>query len=202
MKTITFIFFGLLLVSCTSEPLDVRYYLLHTPSQPIKTTADQANLPIVLVQKIKLADYLRQSSMSMQIGQHEMYYSRQDVWAETLQSSFQKALLQDLNISTQHLYTHNFTPNTAQTMANIELKLEHFHATDDSTVITSGQYWITPTTSKNTQNVSANSIVQNFYFELTLEEDGYPHAVKQLRKLVTMLSKQINQDTLGMTVAQ
>jgi uncharacterized lipoprotein YmbA len=198
MKIVTICLSIGLLISCTSEPLSVRYYLLHTPesnvsnitlaTQPIKAK------PIVVLQLLNVADYLRQSSLVMQVSQHELHYSRQDVWAEKLQSSFYKTLLQDLNAIGQRNYIAATSPNATFAMTTVSIQLEHFHATGASTVVSSGRYRVSvldPETDKSKDRVTLS---HTFFFESDLKQDGYAHAVEQLRTLIVSLAEKIEKD--------
>ena len=181
------------LSSCTSEPLSVRYYLLHTPENKVTNTIDNAK-PIVILRLLDVADYLRQPSLVMQVDQFELHYSHQDVWAEKLQSSFFKALLQDLNISGNTNYVASSSPEAINAVTTINVKLEHFHATDASTVVSSGQYWLSAHDRKNDKNKDLPNSSHSFYFKSELKQDGYAQAVKQLRALMASLAKQIEKD--------
>jgi uncharacterized lipoprotein YmbA len=198
MKIMTICLCLALLISCTSEPLNVRYYLLHTPENNVLNTIIETKpvkaKPIVVLQLLNVADYLRQSSLVMQINANELHYSRQDVWAEKLQSSFYKALLQDLNTTDQRNYVALTSPNAIYAVTAIKVKLDHFHVTDASTVVSSGRYWLSekdPQTNKN-ENFAASE--HSFFFESELKQDGYAHAVEQLRTLVVNLAKKIEKD--------
>lgn len=179
--------------SCTSEPLSVRYYLLHTPENKVTNTSDNAK-PIVVLQLLDVADYLRQPSLVMQVDQYELHYSHQDVWAEKLQSSFFKALLQDLNTTEQRNYVASSSPEAINAIMKISVKLEHFHATNASTVVSSGRYWLSAHKLQNDKNKDLANSSHSFYFRSELKQDGYAHAVKQLRTLVDDLAKQIEKD--------
>lgn len=181
------------LVSCTSEPLSVRHYLLHTPENTMINTSDNAK-PIVALQLLDVADYLRQPSLVMQVGQFELHYSHQDLWAEKLQSSYFKALLQDLNSSGQRSYVAASSPEAIKAITTIKVKLEHFHATDASTVVSSGHYWLSAKQLTKDKTKDLTSASHSFYFESELKQDGYAYAVKQLRALVANLAKQIEKD--------
>jgi uncharacterized lipoprotein YmbA len=203
MKIVTICLSVALLIGCTSEPLSVRYYLLHTPenkvpnitlvTQPIKTQPIKTK-PTVVLQLLNVADYLRQSSLVMQVNQHELHYSRQDVWAEKLQSSFYKALLQDLNAIGQRNYVTSSSPNATLATTTISIQLEHFHATDTSTVVSSGRYWVSADEPKTDKSKDLVTSIHTFYFESDLKQDGYAHAVEQLRTLVASLSNEIERD--------
>ncbi|GAC18053.1 PqiC family protein [Paraglaciecola arctica] len=192
MKIIT-ICLCILLISCTSEPLNVRYYLLHTPQKKVDTKSDVAK-PIVVVQSLKIADYLRQSNLVLQVDEYELHYSRQDVWAEELGSSFYNALLQDLNTNSQRNYVASSSPEAIGATTTINIKLEHFHATDASTVVSSGRYWLSANDLKTAKNKVLATSSHSFYFESQLKQDGYSHAVEKLRTLVVNLANQIEKD--------
>lgn len=183
----------MLLISCTSEPLNVRYYLLHTPQPKVDIKSDVAK-PIVVVQSLKIADYLGQSNLVLQVGEYELHYSRQDVWAEELQSSFYNALLQDLNSHGQRNYVASSSPEAITATTSINIKLEHFHATDASTVVSSGRYWLSGNELKTGKNKVLATSSHSFYLESELKQDGYSHAVEKLRTLVDNLAKQIEKD--------
>ena len=192
MKTIT-ISLCMLLISCTSEPLNVRYYLLHTPQNKVDIKSDVAK-PIVVVQSLKIADYLRQSNLVLQVDEFELHYSRQDVWAEELESSFYNALLQDLNTYGQRNYVAASSPEAISAATTIHLKLEHFHATDASIVVSSGGYWLSVNDLKAGENKKLTTTSHSFYFESELTQDGYSHAVEKLRTLVGNLASKIEKD--------
>jgi uncharacterized lipoprotein YmbA len=191
MKILITLLLTLMGTACTSAPQTVHYYLLHTPSLQ-QTDNSHSGKPTVALKTIVVADYLRQSSLVLQLNQHELYYSRQDVWAESLQSSFTKALLQDLNHSTPLSYISALAPS-GPISDQVSIKLEHFHITHNASVVASGHYWLT-----NNDSPLASSFSKTFFFERPLQEDGYEHAVQQLRKLVTALAQQLGQDVANM----
>ena len=193
MKTVMICLCMALLSSCTSKPLSVHYYLLHTPDNNVSHQVDESK-PTVVLQLINVADYLQQSSLVMQIGQHELHYSHQDVWAEKLQASFYNSLLKDLNVAGQRNYVASSSPNVSLAVTSVAITLEHFHATDVSTVVSSGQYWLSENMTSTNQRKSVVASSHSFFFESELKQDGYSHAVKQLRTLITRLAKQIETD--------
>lgn len=192
MKIITFCL-CMLLLSCTSEPLNVRYYLLHTPQNTGDIKSATAK-PIAVLQALSIADYLRQSSLVLQVDEHELHYARQDVWAEALQSSFYNALLQDLNTIGLRNYVAATAPDAQGASTIIRVQLDHFHATDASTVVSSGRYWLSVKDLKGDKNNVMAAAAHGFYFESELTQDGYAHGVEQLRTLVSHLANQIEKD--------
>lgn len=193
MKILTIFLCMTFLSSCTSEPLSVRYYLLHTAENKVAKTNDKKEATIVL-QLLNVAEYLRQPSLVMQVNQHELHYAQQDVWAEKLQTSFHAALLQDLNNIGKRNYVTSTSPEAINAGMAIIVMLEHFHATDESTVISSGHYWLSAQSLQKNRNENLSNSSHAFYFESELKQDGYAHAVKQLRTLVDNLANQIEKD--------
>lgn len=181
-----------LLAACATESSSVRYYLLHTPEDQVSTVPDKTK-PTTVLQVVEVADYLQQSSLVMQVDQHELYYSREDVWAEKLQLSFYKALLLDLNALGQRNYVAFTAPDANEATSSISIKLAHFHATGNSTVVSSGRYWLSSINQENQQQILP-PVSYPFFFESELQQDGYAQAVKQLRTLVTSLARQIDKE--------
>ncbi|MFT2092956.1 membrane integrity-associated transporter subunit PqiC [Paraglaciecola sp. 2405UD69-4] len=170
-----------LLTSCTSAPLSVNYYLLHTPT-PIASEAISKKTQIYF-SSLSIADYLHQKSLVIQISQHELHFSRQDLWAEDLKQSFYKALKHDLNLSSGNQYgsTSPFSENELI----LKVNLEHFNITNEASVISSGTYRIQD---------NNKWLDKPFYVSAPLLKNGYPHAVTQLRSTIETLAKQINAD--------
>jgi uncharacterized lipoprotein YmbA len=193
MKLIITLLSLVLLASCTSKPLMVKYYSLHTPDNKILNTRVQTK-PIIILQMVDVAEYLNQSGLVMQIDKYELYYSRQDVWAEKLQSSFYKALLEDLNAAGQRNYVVYNSPSAVFASSKIKVELAHFHATDTSTVVSSGRYWLSLNDPQAAENKKFTTTSQVFFFESELKQDGYAHAVEKLRTLINDLAKQIEKD--------
>jgi uncharacterized lipoprotein YmbA len=193
MKIVIILLFLGFLASCTSKPLMVKYYLLHTPENQISDININTK-PIVILQMMDVAEYLNQSGLVMQVDKYELYYSRQDVWAEKLQSSFYKALLEDLNATGQHHYVVHNSPNAMSASSHIKVELEHFHTTDTSTVVSSGRYWVSFNKAHPHKNTDITTTSHSFFLESDLNQDGYAHAVEQLRRLIDSLAKQIDKD--------
>ena len=193
MKTILLLLLIIALFSCNSAPVNIHHYLLNTPMAVVAVQKNQT-LPIVVLKQVNIADYLRQSNLVMLLAQHELYYSRQDVWAESLQSSFYQALLQELNQSSSHNYVSVQSPLADKASTSISIDLAHFHSTYLSTVVAAGNYWLATSSQKTNKNDALSITENSFYYELTLQHDGFAHAVNQLRETVTKLAHKINQD--------
>jgi uncharacterized protein len=180
--------FVVLLSACSSAPLSINYYLLNSNPPPSPTDLADNAIKVELAE-IKLADYLQQANLILQLKGNQIYYSRQDAWAENLQLAMAKSLLTDLNHSDSAIQYLNYRdPHQGKASYQLVLEVDHFQATDESLAIAQGSYWLLD--SANNKPI----IHQTFALETELEQDGYAHAVIQLRHLLTSLSQQISED--------
>jgi hypothetical protein len=179
----------LLLTGCSTQPVEmVKYYILNsvesTSQNPSQHTVPQKLASV----EISLSDYLKQANLAMQLQSHQLYYSKKHLWAEPLQTGIQRALLSDLNNNfSETTFITATTGHVKQPDMYLTISIEHFVATHDSQAIIVGHYWII--------NNHLNSLEPyqpiNFRFSKPLEQDGYPHAVSQLRLLLKELSSAI-----------
>jgi uncharacterized protein len=181
-KLIAILCTALLTFGCTSTSVGLNYYVFNAPSSALPA-ARETNLTVA-VESITLADYLRQSSLVMQVDEHKLYFSSQDLWAEGLQGAIQKALLADLNSSGRTLFIASGRETKPTYQASLNLQIDHLLVTNNSTVVMSGNYIVADPSDKTLIN-------QPFFVELVLEEDGFAHAVVQQRMLVSQLAEQI-----------
>lgn len=182
LSAITTSLLVVLVSSCSSSsqiPLETNYYLLNSqhlvkPQLSIHKT--------IAVEVLELPAYLHQPHLVMQINTHQLHYARFDMWAEPLQSGFTKALINDLNLNNKHMQfvAKEFQPDNKNSNKLI-VRVDYFHPSTDSKVILSGVFWID-------NNEGQDIIQQPFSFELLLAEDGYTHAIAQMRRLVSMMS--------------
>lgn len=174
-----------LVSSCSSSsqtPLETNYYLLNSPH--IAKPSVSIN-KTVAVKVLELPAYLHQPQLVMQLSKHQLHYARFNMWAEPLQVGFTKALISDLNLNNKSIQfvANEFLPE--EKMGNeLIVRVDYFHPSTASKVILSGVFW-------RANNESKSIIQQPFSFELLLNEDGYTHAIEQMRRLVSMMSESI-----------
>jgi len=186
------------LLSCNSPPVKINHYLLSTPNN-VEALKKHKTAGLVLLRQVSIADYLRQPNLVILLEQHKLYYSPRDVWAESLKSAFSQALLQDLNHSQAQRYINVNSPLADQANTSIQIDLAHFHSTHLSTVVMSGRYWLSAHSSEQEKAEPVSITEHSFYYELDLQQDGFAHAVDQLRATVTLLGKQIDKDIALLT---
>lgn len=178
------------LVGCAGSPTKTAYsyYLLaSTPAQSIINKAE-ADRPLVIIKPIHLAKFLEQPGIVMQITPHQFQPARTHLWGESLDEGIQKALLQDLKaIHSNYTVRGEHHWITGQARFQLQLKIDQFQVTNDSTVVISGNYWIIDAPAKI---VFLN---RDFSFQTELTENGYEHAVAKLRNLIRQLSLQLSE---------
>jgi uncharacterized lipoprotein YmbA len=178
----------LMLSACVSAPANIHYYLLNTSSAVAVSDIPEQSIKVQLAEII-LADYLQQPHLILQLKDNQIYYSPQDAWAENLQLAMAKALLSDLNqTNTAIQYVNYGAPHQGKTRFQLVLEVNHFQPTDASMAIAQGSYWLLDGATDQPL------IHKTFALQLELEQDGYAHAVIQLRHLLTSLSQQISDD--------
>lgn len=174
-----------LLSSCSSNseiPLETNYYLLN--SQHLAMNSVSINKTVV-VEVLELPAYLDQPQLVMQLNTHQLHYARFEMWAEPLQTGFTKALINDLNLNNNSIqFVTDELKSDKKDGDKLIVRIDYFHPSTASKVVLSGIFW---TENNNDQNI----IQQHFSFELLLNEDGYTHAVAQMRRLVSMMSASV-----------
>lgn len=186
MKYVTVVFLCFILFACVTPVSTVQYYLLNTADDDAPAAKVGQQETIVLA-SVQLADYLNKINLVMKIAENQLYYSEQDVWAQSLQTGIYQTLLRDLNSQAmQSHYIAMNSPNAKQTNKRLLVEFSHFMPTDQSQVIASGKYWLV-----DTSNVDNTGISNNFSYAIPLHQDGYAHAVTQLKALLGLLSQDI-----------
>lgn len=175
------------LMACSAQTSTIHYYMLSPPAKNVDPLATTPKKTTLKLNKILLADYLKQSSLSMQVAQNKMYFSHQDIWAESLESAIFEALLIELNKDESRQFIGYITPSLNKQNAELTVKVDHFHPTDQSTVVVSGYFWISSLKTSDRLEIP-------YLISLPLYEDGYSHAVLKQRELLQLLAQQIQQE--------
>lgn len=180
-----------LLFGCSSNPVEqVNYYVLNGANSATNKLGDHTDkTQRILVEDIRLADYLKQSNLAMQLNTNQIFYSRQHAWAERLQVGLEKALMTDLNAASEDfMFIRESLPSKFKISRKLIIQIDHFVATDKSTVLATGSFWYSD--GPEEQHYSQSK----FKFEAQLGQDGYAHAIEQLRALVTKISQRISNE--------
>ncbi len=177
----------LLLASCASNPSgELHYYLLDSPKDASVLSQKPAeNAPLIVIENVKLSEYLQQSSLSMETAQHQIRHTHNHLWAEPLSDAVVKALLKDLRaISNDYRFEEMANRWQGKAHYQIAVQIDRFHPINQKHVILSGRFWSTDLIENNTQ-------AKDFHFSKQLVKDGYAYSVKQQRQLITDLASEI-----------
>jgi uncharacterized protein len=184
MKRLLVVCCVLMLVGCaSSSSSNLNYYLLDSGNSGI-TGAIQANepRPLLLLGEVTLTELLRQSSLLVQLEDHQMHYALQHIWAEPLEEAIPRVLLKDLR---QRSYDFNFERGSTEWFGKetyrLKIQIDQFYPNAEQQVVLSGRYWLTTVEGDKT-------IARDFLLTDTLSQDGYGHAVVKMRRLVTLLA--------------
>ena len=189
MKRLLLICSGLIaLASCATPSPSLNYYLLDSGvgSTSIVGTAEQnKNERLVLVGDVTLGEFLRQSSLLVELDDNEMHFAMNHVWAEPLVEQIPKVLLKDLRRSNTEFHFERETSEWfGKEVYSVKIQIDQFHPNARQEVVMSGRYWVTDIGSGQTKE-------KEFFLSDTLTEDNYGHAIVKMRRLITVLSESL-----------
>ena len=189
MKRLLLICSGLIaLASCATPSPSLNYYLLDSGvgSTSIVGTAEQnKNERLVLVGDVTLGEFLRQSSLLVELDDNEMHFAMNHVWPEPLVEQIPKVLLKDLRRSNTEFHFERETSEWfGKEVYSVKIQIDQFHPNAKQEVVMSGRYWVTDIGSGQTKE-------KDFFLSDTLTEDNYGHAIVKMRRLITVLSESL-----------
>jgi len=201
------IFFGclmmlLVLTSCASDTETVRYYKLglvqNISEDNILTEVNEINditeRPLILIEPIILADFLRQQGLVIQKTDHQLQISNVHRWAENLESASSRIIRNHLENQLSDYRFENKNGRWKQKPKfRLSIELAEFQINNrENKVVASGQFWIF---NKGGGLVSKDS----FLIEESLSRNGYEHAISKLEVALARLSKLIGDVIHGQT---
>lgn len=181
MQKVSILFLScLFLAACGTmkQAPDTTYYLFDADPVAQKEKLTETRIKL---ENVNLPDYLSGNQLVMRDSGHILIQANYHSWADSLDESIQRALLNDLNnINTQSEFVVRCSP-----CDSISVTIEHFYPSAEGKLLLSGFFEISKHKGKNKLS----------YFQLVdeLSVDGYPNAVKQMRVQISELAAQINQ---------
>lgn len=155
----------MVLLGCSTAPTpDTNYYSLIS-SNNTQTANALTVIPVIE----QLPDYLKQTSLVILQGEHQVYFANYHRWAQPVLSSITYILTAELNRPGRGCNVEN---------NRIKIRIEQFSPTDQGEVILTGVY-------------AANKTFNAFDIRLDLAESGYNTSVKTMNKALLQLAKQI-----------
>lgn len=165
----------------TVESEHVFSLTLSRPSDAV-TEGSSTDKPVLVVGPLQLARYIDTPGIAMQINGNEIRTSSSNYWAEPLSDSITKVLVRELGEDIPTLRVENDVSRWAQKhRCRLRAEFDEFFANDQSQVVVGGRYWI---------HGFDNTVLgkQEFRIVRALKENGYSHAVLQLRGSLSELA--------------
>ena len=171
------------LASCSSSLPPIQYYLLHTPDDTVNLQTKK-NTARVWLADLTVSDYLLQRGLALQQQENLLHISNQHIWAEPFEAAFKKKLAHSLSIQ-KHI-TNTWKREDADVY--LDLHLLHLVATHQGDVVINAEYVL----QKNAQQ----RVTKQFSTRLSLQSNGYSHAVSKYRQAIDLLAENIQTSTL------
>ena len=182
---------ALFLSACSSTVETTNYYLLTNNMTNQDKANDAVLIPTVLsagdeqrqyLVSVVLPEYLHKPYLVMQLNENQIHYAMFHLWAEPLDKGLSTALIFDLNTNKQEVFFIS-AQGKEHTLSNIiSVEVSYFHINEQGSVILSGQYHM---------QTASGMVHRAFSFTQPLADDGYSHAIVQMRTLITQLSEKI-----------
>lgn len=185
IKVISLILISLSLISCQSADQTVNTFQL---SLGPKNNAVNFNATQLMIKRIELVDYLKQSNIMFELDSGELIATKYQVWAEPIDQGIRRALVNDVNASQSVIRADSSSFSSCHSSTpcyKLQLLVEKFYPSFNSSVSFSGKYKL----------YLGDTLIDQRDFDLSkdLNQDGYPHAVASLKVLVGELGNSIIQ---------
>ncbi len=185
----------ILLSSCASDSITIQYYKLGglgKKPQLIEYDKNRVQQPLILIEPIALADFLRQPGLVIQKTDHQLQISNIHRWSENLERATSRIIRKQLeNSLPKYRYENQGIQWKNEPIYRLNVELEQFHIVNhQKQVVTSGQYWLF---GKDKKLI----LKRTFNFEEPLSQNGYEHAVSKLELILNKLSKQIAESVVA-----
>jgi uncharacterized lipoprotein YmbA len=173
------------LAACASNPVDDHYYSLVLAADDSAAPDMAVVSAVLIVGPIQLPEYLNKRGLTMQVDSNQVQTANHHFWAEPLDEAISKVLVRDIARRNGNLGVERDAGRwTDSGSCRLRIEFDKFHATNRSSVVSSGRYWVSSLDS---------SIKQEFNVTQRLSADGYGPAVAALRESLDDLATQINE---------
>ncbi|MBJ7550834.1 PqiC family protein [Marinomonas ostreistagni] len=162
-----------ILAGCSSQTLQPpKYYVLN--GAPAHLSASALNQVPLTVRSVILSEYLQSSNIVLQVSDHELFFSANNLWAEPLQVGIKKALENNLSAA----------GNLQDASFQLDLNVDYFHIIDQDSVILSGDFSVFDEQGRVT-------LKDHFALRHPLNNSGYEYAVSIMSATLKSLSEKI-----------
>jgi len=180
MNKYSWFFLILFIAGCSSTPdIQTQLFLLtpetHNTTTASKRQVDQNAVKTIVIDPIKLADYLDQLGIVMQTDKHQIQVAHYNRWAEPLDENIYRFILETLSADSAGYSFQKESKFTRQVSHMVlSLELNQFNGTSSGSAVMSG-HWVL-------KNSMSNKLIMSdsFNYEEPISESGYPALVSQL----------------------
>ncbi len=187
MWSVVFIF----VAGCSSPANKTQFYTLSKQAKQTQLIESQQASNLIVIENIHLADYLRQSGIVVKESGSRLQISTHHRWAESLDGALTRSLRSEVESKLDN-YRIELVNSQWQALAKFTIKLEIAQFEVDNSngnAVHSGRYWIL-------NDKGALLGQRRFNLTLTLNNNGFEHAVKQLQNSVVQLAELLSKDIL------
>ena len=180
IKCLPLLMVCVLVSACASSVTPPSRYML--PSDPLTSTARQPEGTLI-VNSSRLAHYLDVDGIVMQLDDITLNAAREHQWAEGLGRQLERNLRANLAQALPTLRVMRAEGEQANALT-LRLNVDQFQGRFDGVAVASGQWQLL-------NDAGELLVMENFYAETPLAEDGYPALVRSLGESWQVVAEQI-----------
>lgn len=128
----------LALVACGSVP-ETRFYLL-ADMDGSPTKARPTDRPLIVLGRIVVPDYLRQSGLIVQTNEYEIRPANYHRWAEPLEAGLRRALAMELTEAMPRFRIEPEPRDSREMDYRLDVDVSYFHGNESGEVFLSGRW--------------------------------------------------------------
>ncbi|MCK0768765.1 PqiC family protein [Chromohalobacter sp. TMW 2.2308] len=162
-----------MLVGCAGQSIDESRYTLPSETQNVDVASDFKGS--VSLAPPRMASYLKDDGIVMQLDDIRIHQARHHLWAEPLDRQLQERMRQHLSqaLPNADVLRSGQSSEASTPALHVQLDVDRFQGRDDGMAVVDGQWRIRD---DNDRTLSRES----FEIERPLEDDGYPALVRAL----------------------
>lgn len=180
-----------MLSGCSSAPTPETQYFVLTPKTLTTSTATSKTLQndsknVVVIESIKLAEFLDQSGIILQTDTHQIKVAHYHRWGEQLKRNLHRYISETLGAQLpQYVFRNDSKFNPSAPYQYLDISIRQFNGTTDGLALLSG-HWILKDSDTNTFRIN-----KSFSYQASLSNSGYPELVNHLALLLEQLCNDI-----------
>ena len=188
MKILITVCLVLILFACGSKPPPETQYFVLTPSTQTNASLINEHNNVVLLNPIRLAEFLDQPGIVMQTDTHQIKVAHYHRWAEPLKRNMHRFIRETLNVKlTDYIVLDKIRSDENVSKKSLLISVNQFNGITDGSAVLAGEWVLIDESTKSVLNKEA------FHFKASIENDGYKELVNQLAVLLEQFCSEIAQ---------